>query len=91
MAKKQEIVRIGEIEIPSKYFKLPQNEKEVLCGAILETILTMIDRSTSPEIDRFMVLDKLLESSIITNESEENYEICCVLKDVRNLINEQNS
>lgn len=88
MAKKQEIIRIGEIEIPSKYFSLPESEKEVLCGAILETILTMIDRSTAPEIDRFMILDKLIESSIITNEKEENYEICCVLKDVRKLINE---
>ena len=88
MAKKQEIIRIGEIEIPSKYFSLPKREKEVLCGAILDTILTMIDRSTSPGIDRFMILDKLIESSIITNEKEENYEICSVLKDVRKLINE---
>lgn len=81
-------VKVGEIEIPFDYFKFKPKEKEALCQEILDAILHVLDRQLNPNIDRMIILDKLLESSIITNQDEENYEICAVLLDIRNLINE---
>jgi len=34
------------------------------------------------------ILEHLLDSSIQSNETEENYEICQVLKDIKQIINE---
>jgi hypothetical protein len=81
-------VKVGELEIPIDYFKFKPSEKEALCQEILDAILHVLDRQLNPEIDRMDILDKLLLSSIITNQDEENYEICAVLTDIRNLINE---
>jgi hypothetical protein len=34
-------------------------------------------------------VDLIIQSSLITNEEEENYEMCQVLVDIRKLINEK--
>lgn len=81
-------VKVGELEVPIDYFNFKPSEKEALCQEILDAILHVLDRQLNPEIDRLDILDKLLVSSIITNENDENYEICAVLTDIRNLINE---
>lgn len=79
--------KIGEIEIPSSYFELPENEKEAICIGIFDIMLRLINNNVQPHIDRQMILNKMLESSIITNEEEENYEICALLTDIQKLLN----
>jgi hypothetical protein len=56
----------------------------------MDGILTLLDRQIKPEYNRIDFLSKLIDSSIETNEMEENYEVCQVLKDIRNLIDEEN-
>lgn len=81
--------RIGEIEIPSDYFKLTQNQKNNLCNELMDIMITIIDKHFRQGIDRLDILDKMLLSSINTNIDEENYEVCAVLNDIRNLLNEE--
>lgn len=81
-------IRIGFIDIPKEYFDLSINDKNELCEYFLDKIYTMADRSVKTREDRDYFVKQILDSSLITNEQEENYEMCQVLVDIRNLINE---
>jgi len=81
-------IKVGELEIPADYFSLPQEDKDVICNSILESILYLLEKHVDNEyFNRKMVLERIIESSIITNEMEENYEVAGVLFDVQKLIN----
>jgi predicted hydrolase (HD superfamily) len=81
-------IKVGELEVPSDYFSLPQEDKDVICNSILESIMYLLEKHVDNEyFNRKMVLERIIESSIITNEMEENYEVAGVLFDVQKLIN----
>ena len=82
-------IKVGELEVPIDYFKFTKNEKEIVCIEIMDAMLHLLDKQLRPDLDRIMILDKLLESSIITNQEQEEYEICQVLVDIRTIMNEQ--
>ncbi len=86
--KKKEIVKIGHLDVPLDYFSLPVDDKELICNSILESMLYLLEKHTDPEIDRFYILNRILDSSIIMNEDNENYEVAGVLFDIKNKINE---
>lgn len=81
-------IKIGELEIPADYWTLDTQEKRDLCLTIVDAIITLLDKNINPEFNRITILDKILESSIQSNELEENYEICQVLSDIKQIINE---
>jgi hypothetical protein len=90
MAKKQEIktIKVGEMEVPQEYFSMNEEDKQVICNSILESIMYLLEKHVNvDDIDRRIILDRIIESSIITNEMEENYEVAGVLFDVQKLIN----
>jgi predicted hydrolase (HD superfamily) len=81
-------IKVGELEVPADYFSLPQEDKDVICYSILESIMYLLEKHVDNEyFNRKMVLERIIESSIITNEMEENYEVAGVLFDVQKLIN----
>lgn len=84
------VVRVGEIEIPMDYWSISETERTVFCLTIIDSILTILDNQVRPDLDRLDVFKKLIECSLKTNELEENYEICQVLKDIRKIIDEEN-
>jgi len=79
-------IKLSEIEIPADYFELNDEEKEAVCIGILNFMLEILDKQLNPEVNRMFALGLLIESSIITNQEEELYEVCGVLKDVKKLI-----
>ena len=81
-------VKVGELEIPTDYFNMDEIDKKELCLLIIDTIMTALDKNISPEYNRISILNTLLDSSIQTNVEEENYEICQVLKDIKQIVNE---
>ena len=81
-------VKVGELEIPVDYFNMSKEDKEVLCNVIMDSMLTVLDRELKSDVDRIEIFNKILESSIITNQEQEEYEICQVLMDIRTLVNE---
>jgi|LakMenEpi03Aug12_release.lakeMendotaPanAssembly.Ray.scaffolds.fasta_scaffold941233_2 hypothetical protein len=80
-------IKLSEIEIPVDYFELNEEEKEAVCIGTLNFMLEILDKQLKPEVNRMLALESLIESSIITNQEDELYEICAVLTDVRKLIN----
>jgi len=81
-------IKIGHLEIPEDYFKLHSIDKETICIILMEQILNMIDKQIPSYINKIEFLDKVLESSIITNVQEEQYEIAQVLTDIKQMIND---
>jgi hypothetical protein len=81
-------IKVGHLDVPMDYFKLPQEDKEIVCNSILESILYILEKHVNDDrVDKLNVLNRIIDSSIITNQHQENYEVCGVLVDIRNLIN----
>ena len=86
--KDKEQVEIGFIDVPMNYVTLTDYRKDVVCNNIIDSILIQIDNSLPQHINRINFLIEILESSLLTNEEEENYEICAVIKDMINKLND---
>lgn len=80
--------KIGYIDIPREYCELNSEEKRDICNDIIDMLLHQIDKDLAPEINRINFLDEILESSIISNEELEQFEICACLLDIRKILNE---
>lgn len=85
---KKETVKIGYLDVPVDYFILPADEKEIICHSILESMLYLLEKHLDPEVDTFGILNKIIDSSIIMNEHNENYEVAGVLLDIKKMVNE---
>lgn len=79
---------IGYIDIPKEYCELTKPEKRAICNKLIDLLLQTIDKELDPTINRITFLNDVLESSIISNEQLEQYEICQCLKDIRTILNE---
>jgi hypothetical protein len=79
-------IKVGEMEVPEDYFSLPQDDKNVICNSILESILYILEKNIPTDVNHMDILTRIIESSIITNQEEENYEICGVLTDIKKMI-----
>jgi hypothetical protein len=85
--KQSKHVKIAELEIPKDYWSLNSEEKELLTLSIMDVMLTILDRQMDDDYDRVFYLNKLLESSIETNMTVEQYEIVEVLNNIKKIIN----
>lgn len=81
-------IKIGEVDIPKDYFSLDPKDKRELCEYMADKIFTMLNKTVVEKKDRDHLANQIIKSSLITNELEENYEMCQVLVDIRKLINE---
>jgi len=80
--------KIGILEIPIEYFDLSKEEKDYLINEILNVMLTIIDKNVIPTVNRIDILNMIIDSSIETNIEDEVYEICAVLYDIKQKLNE---
>lgn len=76
------------MDIPQEYCYFSSEEKRAVCNKLIDMLLTTLDRELDPVINRITFLDQVLESSIISNEELEQYEICQCLLDIRTILNE---
>jgi hypothetical protein len=81
-------IDIGELQIPVKYFKFTNEDKEAFCNRIIDKLIRIIDRTYPSEFNRITLLNEILNSSIYSNEQDESYEVCEVLKDIQKILNE---
>jgi hypothetical protein len=86
--RKRKRTDIGYIDIPKEYCELNTDEKRAICNKIIDMLLHQIDKELAPEINRITFLDQILESSLLSNEELEQFEICACLFDIRNILNE---
>lgn len=81
-------IKIGEMEIPTDYWSMKDDEKRFLCLSITETIIDLLEQKFTDKIPKMEILNLIIKSSIQTNEQDENYEVCQVLTDIQKFINE---
>jgi hypothetical protein len=79
-------IDIGSLNIPKGYFEMSPKLKKALCNKIIESMLMVIEHTFEPQYNRIVLLNDILESSIITNQEDENYEVCAVLADAKELL-----
>lgn len=89
-SKKKDIehVDIGVIHIPRDYLLFDEDTKRIVCDRIIDTLLQHLDNELPEELSRIDYLMGIIESSIITNEKDENYEMCQVMTDCKTRLNE---
>lgn len=87
---KKEKVELGFIDIPIKYPKFTQEQKNVLCDRLIDSLLMTIDKELQPlpHINRITFLEELIDCSIESNLENESYEVCAVLRDCKLRLNE---
>jgi len=88
---KNKQIPIGTLDIPKEYFNLTDEQKNELVGTLMERMINYVDKRLLPNYDRITVLKEILESSRISNEKEQNYEVCQVILDVEKRLNEYTS
>lgn len=76
-----EQIELGYIDVPKGYEKMSVKRKEDLCDILIDKLLISIDKQLPAYINRLTFLREVLESSLLTNEEEENYEVCQVIRD----------
>jgi hypothetical protein len=81
-------IKVGEIDIPTNYWSMSEEERLELSLTLMEDMLIILDKTLNPEFDRIDILDLLLISSIISNEEKEEYEICDVMSSIRKILND---
>jgi hypothetical protein len=88
MKKNKEQVDIGFIDVPKEYELFDDERKIKLCDNIIQSMLIQMDKVTPKYINRITFLNEILESSLITNEEQENFEVCVVLRDILKRLND---
>jgi len=81
-------IKVGELEIPADYWSMDKKDRRELRLTITDAILTLLDNLVNPEYSRTALLNAIIDSSIETNVRDENYEVCQVLSDIKQIINE---
>lgn len=81
-------IKVGEMEVPPTYWDMTEEEQDQICLKLMETMLNILDKNLNKEVSRIDVLNNLLDTSIIVNEQNEEYEICEVMVKIRKLIHE---
>jgi hypothetical protein len=78
------------MDVPIDYIKYDDETKVLFCNDLIDTMLRLIEKDLSrqPQINRINFLIQILESSLITNENMENYEVCSVLSHCLKLLNQ---
>ena len=79
-------IKLADLEIPKNIWDLTNEERLELNVAIKEFLESIVERELRNTKDKKMFLIKLIESTMIVNEHSEQYEICAVMKDIKEMI-----
>jgi len=73
------------MDIPKDYIVFDEEDKKVFCNMMIDKMLHLIEIELkyAPEINRISFLESILDSSLITNEQYEAYEVCSVIRDMK--------
>jgi hypothetical protein len=83
-------INIGYMDVPINYHSYSQEIKDAFCNNFIDSMLHIIEKelSRTPEINRIYFLEQILQSSLITNENLENYEVCHIINDCLKKLND---
>ena len=81
-------IKLSDIEIPQDIFTMEEKQRNELVLLVKTFLERILHREFGIRGNKKELLNKLIDSTIIVNEQEEKYEICEVMKQVKQLINE---
>jgi len=79
-------IKIADLQIPKNIWELTEEERKELVITVKEFLETLVDRQIKDNTNKKVFMVKLLESTIIVNEQEEQYEICQIIKEIKDMI-----
>jgi hypothetical protein len=79
-------IKLAEIEIPQDIWTFSKEEREELVLTVKDFLESLVNNQISKTADKKYFMKKLLESSIIVNEKDQQYEICSVMKEIKDMI-----
>lgn len=77
-----------QIDVPTNYFELSQEEKKEICLGLLETIYDTIIKNTPTHFSKLELFNRVLEQTIQHHEKTEQYEVCGLLYDTKRILDE---
>ncbi len=81
-------IKLADIEIPKDIWSLNDEERKVIVLSVKKYMERILFTQLGVKINRNEFLKKLIDSTIIVNEAEEQYEICQVMKEIKEMIDE---
>lgn len=89
MTKSEKInILIGYITVPEEYLKLTEEQRNEIRDKIITEVYKVIDKKLLPQYNRIDFINQIFESTLISNEQEENYEYCQLIWDCQKKLNE---
>jgi hypothetical protein len=76
-------IKLADFEIPKNIWTLNEDERKHIVSQVKTFMERLLFKELGVRVNRDEFLKKLIESSIIVNENEENYEICAILLDIK--------
>jgi len=81
-------IKLANLEIPKDIWSLSDEERKRIVTQVKIFMERLLFKELGVRVNRDEFLKKLIESTIIVNEAEEQYEICQVMKEIKEMINE---
>ena len=81
---------LEQIDFPIDYVTFTEERKNVILDKIIDASLVLIESALmfNPEINRMNFLLVSLGESLEQQEAQENYEVCALIKDLIDRIND---
>jgi len=81
---------LEQIDFPIDYVTFTEERKNVILDKIIDASLVLIENALmfNPEINRMNFLLVSLGESLEQQEAQENYEVCALIKDLIDRIND---
>lgn len=81
-------LKLADLEIPKDLWSMSDKERKEITLTVKFFLEGLIKRQLGVRVNKQKFLKQLIESTIIVNEEQQNYEICQVMKDVKQLLDE---
>jgi len=81
-------IKLANLEIPKDIWSLSDEERKRIVTQVKTFMERLLFKELGVRVNRDEFLKKLIESTIIVNEAEEQYEICQVMKEIKEMIDE---
>lgn len=81
-------LKLADLEIPKDIWSMSDEDRREVTLSVKLFLEKLIRRQLGLRVNKKQFLKQLIESTIIVNEAEEQYEICQVMKDVKQLLDE---
>ena len=84
----REHIKLADLEIPKDIWSLEEEDRRHIVLTVKKYMERLLFNQLGVRVNRNEFLKKLIDSTIIVNEAEEQYEICQVMKEIKQMIDE---